>query len=160
MSAMLLLLLSLSQTPPEQGVRSADVALDPWLPLPLTCNTGIPVRLNGNRIDLDGSMLGSQPAAQVLGDQAWCPGNLERAPHYCVHIAAAGNYAFYVSNSAVDAVLAVTDSEGTIVGCDDDSNGNLLPRTTQPVAAGIYYVWVGTYGINTSGNFHLVIERE
>ena len=156
----LLLLLSLTQPSSEQGVRSADIALDPWLPLPLTCETGTAMRLNGNRLDLDGTMIGSVPAAQVLGEESWCPGNLQPEPHYCVHIPTAGNYAFYVSNSSVDVVLAVTDSADTIIGCDDDSNGNLLPRTSVPVSAGVYYVWVGTYGINTSGTFHLVIERQ
>jgi hypothetical protein len=137
------------------------LALDPYLPLGPSCNRGAELPFNGALAQVSGTMEGAIGASERYSDGYSCSGFVPLEPQFCIYLPVDGHYSFAVSDSrGVDTVLVIVNSDDIIASCDDDSNGGLRPRAGGLLAAGNYYIYVGTFSRGQSGAFDLVVTAE
>ncbi|MEQ8435778.1 MAG: hypothetical protein RIA71_16225 [Oceanicaulis sp.] len=83
------------------------------------------------------------PAEPVNTGEAWCPGSYTNAPS--VELSWAGGPLSVSTEGDGDTTLAVNLPNGDWI-CDDDGGEGLLSRLDLSGDAGVYDIWVGTFG--------------
>lgn len=142
------------------GAEGIQLAFDPVLPTS-NCAAG------GTVLVAPASPGVARAAVQFEGEEAlrarapqdvWCPGYATTAPQVCLRVARGGMYSLVVTDSeSIDTVMALVDSDGTLV-CDDDSAGNLRPALTFWLEPGAYSVWIGPYSSGNRGRAELEVS--
>ena len=100
---------------------------------------------------------GDIPAANV---SAGCSGSIARAPDYQIDYAPGALPLAIRTQAASDTTLVINGPDG-LWYCDDDSGGgtNAQVYFSKP-SAGVYDIWVGTYGGGTSAATLLITELD
>jgi len=88
-----------------------------------------------------------------------CRGSITRAPDYQITYTAGRQPLIVRTESATDTTLVITDPDG-VWHCDDDSRreGNAEVHLDKP-SAGVYDIWVGTFGGGTAAATLILTER-
>jgi hypothetical protein len=88
-----------------------------------------------------------------------CRGSIARAPDYQITYTAGRQPLIVRTESATDTTLVINDPEG-VWHCDDDSRGegNAEVHLDKP-SAGVYVIWVGTFGGGTAAATLILTER-
>jgi hypothetical protein len=99
---------------------------------------------------------GPVPAANVSDS---CRGSIARAPEYQITYTAGRQPLIIRTESATDTTLVINDPDG-VWHCDDDSRGggNAEVNLDKP-SAGVYDIWVGTFGGGTAAATLILTER-
>lgn len=99
---------------------------------------------------------GPVPAANASDS---CRGSIARAPDYQITYTAGRQPLIVRTESATDTTLVINDPDG-VWHCDDDSRGggNAEVQLDKP-SAGVYDIWVGTFGGGTAAATLILTER-
>jgi hypothetical protein len=99
---------------------------------------------------------GPVPAANASDG---CRGSIARAPDYQITYTAGRQPLIVRTESATDTTLVINDPDG-VWHCDDDSRGegNAEVHLDKP-SAGVYDIWVGTFGGGTAAATLILTER-
>jgi hypothetical protein len=95
---------------------------------------------------------GSMPASNLGGQ---CRGFISQRPDHTFRAQGNFNILRVMARSNADTTLVVRDAQGRVF-CDDDSGGNRNPMVVlQPMSAGNYDVWIGSYQRGTNARYTL-----
>ena len=99
---------------------------------------------------------GSIQASSVSSE---CSGTISNAPDFEFTYTAGRQPLIVRTESATDTTLVITDPDG-VWHCDDDSRGegNAEVHLDKP-SAGVYDIWVGTFGGGTAAATLILTER-
>lgn len=140
-------------------------AIDPTLTL-TACDSGdpIPMPLAGAVVRRNGTMHGRIDGFASFG--SYCTGFYPEEAHYCLRVGQPGTAVDLelVDGGGVDTTLALVpadaaDDPNVHPFCDDDGGNGLLSRLQVTLDAGVYAIYVGTFGSDVSSTFALEVRR-
>ena len=139
-------------------------AIDPSLTLSV-CQSGAPLRLpsRGGSVRVTGEMHGQVEGGELFS--GYCAGHYADEAHFCVEVRHDGTALALelTDGGGHDTTLALVPgspgAEGDDAMCDDDGGQGLLSRLEVTLDAGVYAIYVGTFGPDVSSTFALEVTR-